>query len=119
MAEIQEWLKATGLEMYFDKFISDGWDTIASVILMTEDDLTSIGVDKVGHRRHILSELSKIRDSQLQDSCRPSSLKHAPSTPNTRADVKSGMYTIIIYNNYLQKKIKNYYLQYIFNRLIE
>ena len=36
MAEIQEWLKATGLEMYIENFISDGWDTIATVIRMID-----------------------------------------------------------------------------------
>ena len=36
MAEIQEWLKATGLEMYIENLISDGWDTIATVILSVQ-----------------------------------------------------------------------------------
>ena len=57
---IKQWFENSvdGIEdddklIYFDKFISNGFDNLIAIKEMTMDDLKEIGVDLLGHRKTI------------------------------------------------------------------
>eukprot|EP00795_Rhopilema_esculentum_P009119 gene9119-16778_t len=60
--ELLSWLIDLKLPQYFQNFHSEGYDMI-SVRGVTPEDLTTIGITKAGHRKKLLSEITKLGPS--------------------------------------------------------
>uniref|UniRef100_A0A3B1IN74 Si:dkeyp-9d4.3 n=1 Tax=Astyanax mexicanus TaxID=7994 RepID=A0A3B1IN74_ASTMX len=56
---VAEWLTSAQLQFYTTNFLTAGYD-LQTVSRMTPEDLTAIGVTKPGHRKKMLSEISKL-----------------------------------------------------------
>uniref|UniRef100_A0A672MDI8 Caskin-2-like n=1 Tax=Sinocyclocheilus grahami TaxID=75366 RepID=A0A672MDI8_SINGR len=56
---VVEWLTSAQLQFYTTNFLTAGYD-LQTISRMTPEDLTAIGVTKPGHRKKMLSEISKI-----------------------------------------------------------
>ena len=63
---ISKWLRNKGLEEYGDLLIDHGFDRMELVLEMTDHDLQSIGISKVGHRRLLMMEIDSMRKSAFQ-----------------------------------------------------
>lgn len=53
--EVGKWLEEIGMEQYHQAFIESGFDTILSLKMLDDDDLESMGVTILGHKRIILT----------------------------------------------------------------
>ncbi|CAM4502634.1 unnamed protein product [Leuciscus chuanchicus] len=56
---VVEWLTSAQLQFYTANFLTAGYD-LQTISRMTPEDLTAIGVTKPGHRKKMLSEISKM-----------------------------------------------------------
>ncbi|XP_077061424.1 caskin-1 isoform X4 [Siphateles boraxobius] len=56
---VVEWLTTAQLQFYTANFLTAGYD-LQTISRMTPEDLTAIGVTKPGHRKKMLSEISKM-----------------------------------------------------------
>ncbi|KAG7315581.1 hypothetical protein KOW79_020447 [Hemibagrus wyckioides] len=56
---VAEWLTSAQLQFYTTNFLTAGYD-LQTISRMTPEDLTAIGVTKPGHRKKMLSEISKL-----------------------------------------------------------
>jgi len=58
---VQKWLKdKVKLPQYYELFIHQGFDDLESIADVTKDDLSQMGIDKVGHQRKILKNAEQI-----------------------------------------------------------
>ena len=62
MEAVERWLKDINLQQYKQDMIDQGWDSLQSIRLMTEDDVADI-FTRVGHRKLFLAELQKQKDN--------------------------------------------------------
>ena len=53
--EVGKWLEDIGMEQYHKAFIDFGFDTILSLKMLDNDDLDSMGITILGHKRIILT----------------------------------------------------------------
>lgn len=53
--DLSSWLAELGLERYADAFRSNDLDDVTLVATLSDDDLVSIGIGSLGHRRRILA----------------------------------------------------------------
>ncbi|MCI4393501.1 hypothetical protein PGIGA_G00158180 [Pangasianodon gigas] len=56
---VAEWLTSAQLQFYTTNFLTAGYD-LQTISRMTPEDLTAIGVTKPGHRKKMLSEITKL-----------------------------------------------------------
>ncbi|TTE66786.1 Caskin-2 [Bagarius yarrelli] len=56
---VAEWLTSAQLQFYTTNFLTAGYD-LQTISRMSQEDLTAIGVTKPGHRKKMLSEISKL-----------------------------------------------------------
>ncbi|KAF4092293.1 hypothetical protein AMELA_G00019180 [Ameiurus melas] len=68
-----EWLSEFQLQLYAPYFISAGYD-IYTISRMTPEDLTAVGVTKPGHRKKMLSEISKLSVTEWTLDQKPANL---------------------------------------------
>jgi uncharacterized protein YjiS (DUF1127 family) len=61
--DVASWLRDLGLERYEAAFCENdvGVDVLPN---LTADDLKDLGITSVGHRRHLLEAIAKLRDAQ-------------------------------------------------------
>ncbi|XP_002940028.2 caskin-2 isoform X2 [Xenopus tropicalis] len=57
--QIYCWLRSFQMESYVENFISAGYD-LPTIMRVTPEDLTAIGVTKPGHRKKISTEIGKL-----------------------------------------------------------
>ena len=62
---VKAFLNENGLGEYTDVFGENGFDDLADVLRLTEADLKSIGIDKLGHRKKILRVLEEKQNRNL------------------------------------------------------
>eukprot|EP01084_Bolivina_argentea_P309252 534920_1 len=61
---ISLWLnKDVKLAEYFDLFVENGFDKMEYIVYITEQDLIQIGINKLGHRKHILRQIQQFKNS--------------------------------------------------------
>lgn len=70
---VVEWLSSAQLQFYTTNFLTAGYD-LQTISRMTPEDLTAIGVTKPGHRKKMLSEISKMNIPDWIPQEKPSSL---------------------------------------------
>uniref|UniRef100_A0A9J8CJR1 Si:dkeyp-9d4.3 n=1 Tax=Cyprinus carpio carpio TaxID=630221 RepID=A0A9J8CJR1_CYPCA len=70
---VVEWLSSAQLQFYTTNFLTAGYD-LQTISRMTPEDLTAIGVTKPGHRKKMLSEISKINIPDWIPQEKPSNL---------------------------------------------
>eukprot|EP01084_Bolivina_argentea_P165075 286869_1 len=60
--DLKEWLTNTvGLAQYYDVFVRNGFDDLSFVVgIITMDDLEEMEIDKLGHRRKILTHADQL-----------------------------------------------------------
>ncbi|XP_026993735.2 caskin-1 isoform X2 [Tachysurus fulvidraco] len=56
---VAEWLTSAQLQFYTTNFLTAGYD-LQTISRMTPEDLTAIGVTKPGHRKKMLSQITKL-----------------------------------------------------------
>ncbi|XP_063067296.1 caskin-1-like [Engraulis encrasicolus] len=56
-----DWLTGFQLQFYATNFLTAGYD-LPTIRHMTQEDLSAIGVSKPGHRKKLVSEISKLHD---------------------------------------------------------
>ena len=82
--DVAAWLRDLGLERYVSAFRDNDID--AEVLLkLTAEDLISIGVTSVGHRRKLLAAIAALRSelpTVAQSAARAASPPTPPSTPS-------------------------------------
>ncbi|KAK7166713.1 hypothetical protein R3I93_006468 [Phoxinus phoxinus] len=70
---VVEWLTSAQLQFYTANFLTAGYD-LQTISRMTPEDLTAIGVTKPGHRKKMLSEISKMNIPDWIPQEKPASL---------------------------------------------
>jgi len=65
--ELQDWLKQKHLNEYFDNFISNGFDDLDTLKLITNKELTAIGIDKIGHKMKIMRNIQSLIHPSLNN----------------------------------------------------
>eukprot|EP00808_Paulinella_micropora_P013507 g3094.t1 len=60
---VEELLGSIDLQEHVKVLTGDGWDSLARLVLLTEDELTRLGIPK-GHQRHILSAIAAEKAKQ-------------------------------------------------------
>jgi len=81
VVDIAAWLQRLGLEQYEQAFRSNDID--AEVLPeFTADDLISIGVTSVGHRRKLLAAIAALRDIPADDNSAPATVSGPADAPN-------------------------------------
>ncbi|XP_023930174.1 phosphatidylinositol 3,4,5-trisphosphate 5-phosphatase 1 [Lingula anatina] len=58
---LTQWLLELGLPFYNDIFLENGWDTMAYMKDMTEQDLKDMNISNAEHRKRILSSLQEMK----------------------------------------------------------
>ncbi|XP_051994235.1 caskin-1-like isoform X2 [Xyrauchen texanus] len=70
---VVEWLTSAQLQFYSTNFLTAGYD-LQTISRITPEDLTAIGVIKPGHRKKMLSEISKMNIPEWIPQEKPASL---------------------------------------------
>jgi hypothetical protein len=88
VVSVQGWLESIGLQEYWSKFESAGYDDLDTVSDMSEAELgTDLGVDKVGHVKKLAKEIKKLkttrRASSVSDLASPMPTKN-PIAPGSK-----------------------------------
>jgi len=63
---IWEWLERIGMKAYLKVFVENGYDRMELVLEMKEEDLQSIGIAKIGHRRVIQQDIDSMRREAIK-----------------------------------------------------
>ena len=88
MEEVRNWLRGFGLEDYADKFEEDGWDKLAVLFHITEEDLENC-IQKPGHRKRFhLALTNRITMTSIQ-SDRDDSTTQANDVPEESPNICS------------------------------
>lgn len=61
---ITEWLSNLGLMQYKQQLYDNGWDNVAFLDTITDQDLISARVESIKHRRHMLESITCIMAMQ-------------------------------------------------------
>ena len=61
--EVGKWLEGIGMEQYHKAFIEWGFDTILSLKMIDNEDLESMGVTILGHKRIILTAAKELANT--------------------------------------------------------
>ncbi|XP_041744785.1 caskin-2 isoform X2 [Coregonus clupeaformis] len=61
-SELSEWLSAIGLPQYQKKLCENGYDTISIVKDITWEDLSEIGITKLGHQKKLMLAVKRLCD---------------------------------------------------------
>src|SRR5439155_14992941 len=78
--DVAAWLRGLGLEQYAAAFRDN--DVDADVLPeLTADDLTSIGVTSVGHRRKLLAAIAALGVEPTRDLAQPAVSATSPISP--------------------------------------
>uniref|UniRef100_A0A8K9UDC5 Caskin-2-like n=1 Tax=Oncorhynchus mykiss TaxID=8022 RepID=A0A8K9UDC5_ONCMY len=81
-SELSEWLSAIGLPQYQKRLCENGYDTISIVKDITWEDLSEIGITKLGHQKKLMLAVKRLCD--LHRSCHHANgsdtLRHKPTT---------------------------------------
>ena len=59
--EVRQWCAENGLARFADKFIEEGFDTMAGLATMNDEDLEACGVQKRGHKKAALAALDVLK----------------------------------------------------------
>ncbi|XP_041961450.1 caskin-1 isoform X2 [Alosa sapidissima] len=68
-----DWLTGSQLQFYTTNFLNAGYD-LPTISYMTPEDLTAIGVSKPGHRKKMISEISRLSFPDCLPDKKPASL---------------------------------------------
>ena len=60
MEEIRNWLRSSGLEVYFQKFIDQGWERFEDLKTISDKDLEAC-IPLAGHRQRFQNEMRSQR----------------------------------------------------------
>jgi hypothetical protein len=55
-------MKPLNMEIYFNNFIENGFEHISLLKNINDEDLIDIGIQKLGHRKLILKQISQLSD---------------------------------------------------------
>ena len=59
--KVQKWLEErVRLPQYFELFIKEGFDELDVIKAITKQDLTAMGIDKLGHQRRIIQNAEQL-----------------------------------------------------------
>ena len=61
--DVEVWLKQLGLQQYIDAFKANAIDD-QSLLFLSDEDLTKLGVKALGHRKKLLSAIAALKDAQ-------------------------------------------------------
>lgn len=86
--DISDWLANIGLSQYAKSFADEGIDE-ASLGELTDGDLQALGVDKMGHRKTILREASRLSGGASVPSHRPPAPAASGATPKANDTTRS------------------------------
>ena len=63
--EVSVWLRDTvRLSEYIDLFMENGMENMDVILLLTENELDIMNIEKLGHRMKILNEIEKLKENK-------------------------------------------------------
>ena len=78
--DVAAWLDKLGLAEYTDKFLSSGYSSLKQCVVLSKEDLSAIGVVKVGHINRLFRDLERMKvDGEIEMS--PSPPSSSPGSP--------------------------------------
>eukprot|EP00049_Salpingoeca_infusionum_P023462 m.12236 g.12236 ORF g.12236 m.12236 type:complete len:488 (+) comp5813_c0_seq2:273-1736(+) len=77
--EVTSWLASIKLERYADAFISNGYDDMSMIPVLTEDDLNAMEITLPGHRKRFLMNAAKYKATARDG--QPATQPSAPAEP--------------------------------------
>jgi hypothetical protein len=60
--DVERWLSEIGMEEHYPSFKQNAIETRSTLVSLTEDDLESIGIATLGHRKVIMASIRKLKD---------------------------------------------------------
>ncbi|XP_038830496.1 caskin-2-like isoform X3 [Salvelinus namaycush] len=81
-SELSEWLSAIGLPQYQKRLCENGYDTISIVKDITWEDLSEIGITKLGHQKKLMLAVKRLCDLHRyrHHANGSDTLRHKPTT---------------------------------------
>ncbi|XP_055745721.1 caskin-2-like isoform X2 [Salvelinus fontinalis] len=81
-SELSEWLSAIGLPQYQKRLCENGYDTISIVKDITWEDLSEIGITKLGHQKKLMLAVKRLCDlhRSRHHANGSDTLRHKPTT---------------------------------------
>ncbi|XP_064858733.1 caskin-2-like isoform X2 [Oncorhynchus nerka] len=81
-SELSEWLRAIGLPQYQKRLCENGYDTISIVKDITWEDLSEIGITKLGHQKKLMLAVKRLCDlhRSRHHANGSDTLRHKPTT---------------------------------------
>lgn len=61
---VYKWLDNIGLSQHYNLFMRNGIEDMETIMTLSKEDLSSIGVDKLGHRNKIMGRIRNDNDEQ-------------------------------------------------------
>ena len=85
MTDVQQWLNSIDLGQYADAFEENaiGWDLFEE---LTDDDLRTIGIEALGHRKRLLKAISEMGESSETTAPLAPPLSRDQSVPDGEAE---------------------------------
>jgi len=59
--DVAAWLDKLGLNEYTEKFLTAGYSSLQQCVTLSKDDLSAIGIGKVGHVNRLFRDLEKMK----------------------------------------------------------
>ncbi|XP_045566063.1 caskin-2 isoform X1 [Salmo salar] len=81
-SELSEWLSAIGLPQYQKRLCENGYDTISIIKDITWEDLSEIGITKLGHQKKLMLAVKRLCDlhRSRHHANGSDTLRHKPTT---------------------------------------
>ena len=77
--DVAAWLDKLGLTEYTEKFLAAGYTSLQQCNSLSKDDLTAIGIGKVGHVNRLFRDLERMKaDNEIHSPPRSSSSSPVP-----------------------------------------
>ena len=85
--DVATWLDKLGIPEYTDRFLSAGYTSVQQCVTLSKDDLSDIGITKMGHVCRLFRDLERMKsDGEFQRSPSPAGMSPLKVSP---ADVVS------------------------------
>jgi class 3 adenylate cyclase/tetratricopeptide (TPR) repeat protein len=102
--DVASWLRDLGLERYEATFRENDVG-VALLPNLTADDLKDLGINSVGHRRHLLEAIGKLRDDAASRQAVRSANNHPATTPTGERRQLTVMFCDLVGSTALGEKL--------------
>lgn len=80
--DVATWLDKLGVPEYTDRFLSAGYTSLQQCVTLSKDDLSDIGITKIGHVCRLFRDLERMKsDGELQRSPSPAAVSLQKVSP--------------------------------------